>query len=282
VLVPISASVPFSLSLDYFKHFADEKLVPFAINLAVALAIFFFGRIIAKSVTKAFRKVIAKRLDPSLAKFLGSIIYTLLLAVVVIASLERLGVKTTAAVAILGAAGLAVGLALQGSLGNFASGVLLIIFRPMKVGDVVTVAGHTGGVEEIAVFTTTLKTPDNQTVIIPNGQITGGTIVNLSAQGTRRIDLEIGVGYSDNLNKAQEVLEGVIAADARVLKDPAPQVAVCALGDSSVNFVFRPWVKVEDYWDVRFDMLKASKEALDEAGLSIPYPQTDVHLHKVA
>ncbi|MBT8491473.1 MAG: mechanosensitive ion channel [Deltaproteobacteria bacterium] len=273
--------MPFELSLEYLQYIASDKLVPFAINAAVALAIFIVGRWIAKAIRNAFAKYVGSKLDASLSKFLSSMLYALLLAVIIIAALERLGVKTTAAIAIIGAAGLAVGLALQGSLGNFASGVMLIIFRPFKVGDLVTLSGNTGVVQEVAIFTTILATPDNKTVIIPNGQITSATIVNLTARGTLRIDLEVGVGYSDDLGKAQTVLEGVLTGDDRILKDPAPQVAVASLGESSVNFVVRPWVKVDDYWDVRFDVTRRMKESLDEAGLNIPFPQRDVHMHQV-
>jgi small conductance mechanosensitive channel len=270
--------MPFEFSVEYFKYFAEARLIPFGINLFVALLVFYVGRAIARFLTNTFHKVTAKKIDESLRKFTGSVIYSFLLAVVIIAALERLGVRTTAAIAILGAAGLAIGLAFQGTLGNLASGVLLMVFRPFKVGDLVTAGGHTGVVGEISVFTTTMKTPDNKIIIIPNGAVAGGSITNYTAEGTRRIDLVIGVGYGDDLNKAKEVLETTVAKDERVLKEPATQVAVAELGASSVDFVVRPWVNVADYWDVKFALTKAIKEALDEAGLNIPYPQRDLHI----
>jgi len=204
------------------------------------------------------------------------------MAVVIIAALERLGVQTTAAVAILGAAGLAIGFALQGSLGNFASGVMIIIFRPYRIGDLVKLAGEVGIVEEIEVFNTIVVTPDNRTIIIPNGQVAAAPIENLSAKGQLRIDLVFGIGYGDDIRKAKEIMTEVVGNDERIIKEQGVQIAVSELGDSSVNFVVRPWVLVADYWDVRFEITERIKLAFDENGISIPFPQTDVHLHKVA
>jgi small conductance mechanosensitive channel len=270
-------------SMDRLKFWADQYLVPFAIDLVIAILVFVIGRWVARAITKALGRLMARaKFDESLTKFLTDLGYALLMMVVVIAALERLGVKTTAAVAVLGAMGLAVGFAMQGSLGNFASGVMLILFKPYKVGDLVTVAGKTGVVDGIKVFNTELVTPDNRQIMIPNGAITSGTIENLTARGTLRIDLEIGIGYNDDIKKAKEVLEQVLSSDDRILAEPAAQVAVCALADSSVNFVVRPWVKASDYWDVRFDTLERVKNSLDDAGISIPYPQQDVHMHEVA
>jgi len=179
---------------------------------------------------------------------------------------------------VLGAAGLAVGLAMQGSLANFAAGVLIIMFRPFKIGDFIDAGGSAGVVEVIGIFTTNLRTPDNRSVIMPNAGITGGNITNFSAKETRRIDMTFGVGYGDNLKTAREILERILAEDPRVLKDPAPTIGVAELGASSVDFAVRPWVKTSDYWPVKFDLNERIKVALEEGGCSIPFPQTDVHL----
>ena len=218
------------------------------------------------------------KLDTTLIKFVSNLAYALMLAFVVVAALGRLGVDTTSFAAIIAAGGLAVGFALQGSLGNFAAGVMLITFKPFKVGDLVEVGGSTGVVEEVQIFNTMLKTADNVTIIVPNGSITGGTITNYSAQATRRIDLVFGCGYGDDLKAVKAYLEEVLAAEERVLKDPAPTVAVAELGDCSVNFVVRPWVNAADYWAVRFDLLERIKLGFDERGFSIPYPTQDLHI----
>jgi len=275
--------MPFELSVDYFKFLATTYVVPFAINLFIAALVFVIGRAVARAAVNFLDRVLVRaRLDESLRKFLTDLTYAMLLVVVVIAALDRLGVKTTAAVAVLGAAGLAVGLALQGSLGNFASGVLIVLFKPYKVGDFVSVAGKTGTVEVVKIFNTILTTPDNIEIIIPNGQITGGVIENFSAKETRRIDLVIGVSYGDDLKKARQVLESVVKAEERILAEPETTIAVAELADSSVNFVVRPWVKAADYWPTRFALTENIKVALDEAGISIPFPQRDVHLYKDA
>jgi len=205
----------------------------------------------------------------------------LLMVVVILAALNALGVDTTSFAAILAAAGLAIGLALQGTLGNIGSGVLIITFRPFNVGDTVTVGGETGTVAAISMFATILNTPDNKMVTVPNTAVTGGNITNFSARETRRLDLTFGIGYDDDLKLAKSVLEDIIKADERVLADPAPFIGVRELGDSSVNFAFRPWVKTEDYWAVHFDMMEKVKLTFDEKGISIPYPQMDVHLNKI-
>ena len=196
----------------------------------------------------------------------------------IIAAVGKLGVPIIQFAVVLGAAGLAIGLALQGSLANFASGVLMLIFKPFKVGDFVEVAGAKGTVAEIQIFNTVVTSPDNVKIIVPNAQVTGGNILNYSVNGTRRVDLIVGISYEDDLKKAQQVIERVLAGDDRVLKDPAPTVAVSELADSSVNFVVRPWVKAADYWDVYFDMTAKVKLSLDQNGISIPYPQRDVHM----
>jgi len=271
------------LSPENLKAMFDTYVVPFAINLVLAALVFFFGRIVARVIVRLVDKLLNRaNVDESLRKFLGDVIYSALLVVVVIAALERLGVKTTAAVAVLGAAGLAIGLALQGSLGNFASGVMIVGFRPYSVGDVVSVAGLTGKVEAVKIFNTVLMTPDNRRIIVPNGSITSGPIENITAMPTRRIDLVFGIGYGDDIDKAREIINKVLAAETRLLPDPEPQVAVAELADSSVNFVVRPWVKTEDYWGARFDLIETMKKEFDANGISIPFPQQDVHMHQVA
>lgn len=268
-------------SVAYLKGLVHAYVVPFAINLVIAAVVFVLGRLAAKMVVRFAGRVMERaRIDSSLSKFLCDLLYAMILMIVVIAALGRLGIQTTAAVAVLGAAGLAVGFALQGSLGNFASGVMLIMFKPYKVGDVVSVAGQTGAVEAIHIFNTVLLTADSRTIIIPNGQITSGTIENITATGIRRVDMVVGIGYGDDMKRAKEVMMEVLTSDERVLAEPAPQVAVADLGESSVNLVVRPWCKSADYWAVKFDATERIKNALDAAGISIPFPQRDVHLHQ--
>ena len=222
--------------------------------------------------------LIKSRVDKTLAKFVKNLSQIVLLVFVVMAALAPLGVETTQFAVVVGAAGLAIGLALQGSLANFASGFLMIMFRPFKVGDFIEAAGIKGTVDEIQIFNTIVNTPDNIRAIIPNAQITGGNVLNYSANGTKRVDLIIGVSYEDDLKAAKRIIEGVLASDERVLNDPSPTVAVYELADSSVNFVVRPWVNSADYWDTYFDMTAKIKLALDENSITIPYPQQDVHL----
>jgi len=274
--------------VDNINELADPDLIqtliiPWAIKIAVALAIFIIGRWIAKWLTGVVRKLMAKsNMDDMLIQFLGNIVYTILLLVVVMAALDHIGIQTTSLLAVFGAAGLAIGLALKDSLGNFSSGVMLILFRPFKVGDFIEAGGESGVVEEVRMFATVLRTGDNRAVIIPNGQIYGGTIVNYSANETRRIDLVFGIGYDDDIAKARQTLESVMQQDERILAYPAPAVAVGELADSSVNFNVRPWVKSADYWPVRADMLEKVKLAFDANGISIPYPQQDVYMRNVA
>jgi len=222
-----------------------------------------------------------KSTDETLSKFVISLTRIVLLVVVILASLSTLGVETTSFVAIIGAAALAIGFALQGSLSNFAAGIMLIMFRPFEVGHFVEAGGATGTVEAIRIFNTVMTTPDNKTIIIPNSAITGGNITNFSAKDTRRVDMVFGIGYDDDIKKAKEIMEGIINADSRILKDPAPVVRVVELADSSVNFAVRPWVKSENYWGVYFDLIEGIKMSFDQNGISIPFPQTDVHLHQV-
>ncbi len=263
--------------LDIMK-LVETYVIPWGINIAMALAIFIIGKMLVNTLTKVLKTVLGKsKMDEILINFVSSIFKTILLLFVVIASLDQLGVDTTSLIALLGAAGLAVGLALQSSLQNFASGVMLIVFRPFKAGDFVEVAGTAGVVETISIFSSILRTGDNREIIIPNGSIYGGTITNYSARETRRIDMVFGIGYDDDIKKAKQMLEQIVNADERVLADPKPVIAVSELADSSVNFVVRPWVKTADYWTVRWELTEEVKLKFDEAGISIPYPQMDVH-----
>lgn len=246
-----------------------------------AIIVLIVGMWLAKMIKNGITKVMQKRnVDPTLISFATSLLFMALKIFVIVAALEKLDVKTTSFIAILGAAGLAIGLALQGSLANFAAGVLMIIFKPFQVGDFVEAGGTMGSVQEISIFTTILNTPDNKKVIVPNGGVMGGNITNFNANGTRRVDLVAGIGYGDDIDKAKSVLEGILAADERILKDPAPTVAVVEMADSSVNLVVRPWATGADYWGVYFDTTETIKKRFDEEGISIPFPQRDVHLYE--
>jgi small conductance mechanosensitive channel len=256
-------------------------VIPWGIKLVLALAIFYVGRIAVAVVVRFVHKVLHGRgMDDILVGFLVAILRWVLLLFVVIAALSQLGINTNSLVALLGAAGLAIGLSLQGSLSNLAAGVMLIIFRPFTKGDFVEAGGASGVIQNIGIFTTTMTTPDNKEVIVPNGAIIGGNITNYSARPTRRVDMVFSVSYDDDIRKAKQLLEEIIAADERVLKDPAPVVALGALAESGVNFLVRPWAKTEDYWALLWDTTETVKLKFDEAGLSIPYPQLDVHLGK--
>ena len=256
-------------------------LAAYGLKVVFAIVILIVGRWVAKLFGKVTQRVMEKRaVDETLRSFVGNLIYYALLTFVVLAALSQVGIQTTSFIAVIGAAGLAVGLALQGSLSNFASGFLMILFRPFKVGDFIEGAGVAGTVESLQIFTTQLRTPDNKKIIIPNSSLTGGNIVNWSATGTRRVDMVFGIGYDDDIDKAKQVIGEILAADERILKDPAPQVALSELADSSVNFVARPWVKTGDYWGVLFDTTEAVKKRFDAEGISIPYPQSDVHIYQ--
>lgn len=258
-----------------------ELLTVYGIKVIAAIAIFIIGRWVAKAIANFIKKMMTKSdTDETLVKFVGSLSYIALLAFVIIAALNQLGIQTTSFIAILGAAGLAIGLALQGSLGNFAAGVLMIIFKPFKVGDFIEGAGVTGTVEEIQIFTTQLKTPDNKTIIVPNAKMTGDNITNYTMKGTRRVDFVFGIGYEDDIDKARNIISGIIAEDNRVLKDQAPMVALSELADSSVNFVARAWTSADDYWGFYFDTMEKVKKQFDAEGISIPYPQRDVHVYQ--
>ena len=261
---------------------AQTKGVDFAINLAIALAIFYIGKFVISLIVRGIRKVMrAQQIDKTLETFVCNLVRVVLLVVVIIAAIGQLGIQTTSFIAIFGAAGLAVGLALQGSLSNFAAGVLIVLFRPYKVGDFVEAAGIAGVVEQVQILTTVLKTGDNKQIIVPNGQIMDSIITNYSANDTRRVDMVVGVSYDDDLDKVRSTLQALIDAEDRIMDEPAPTIAVSALADSSVNFVVRPWVKTSDYWGVMFDLTEAIKKRFDQEGISFPFPQQDVHLHTV-
>ena len=261
--------------------FFDVHIVPWSVKVGVALTIFIVGQVAAKVISRALEKVLTHtKLDRILINFLGSVVRALLLVVVLVAALDHLGVNTNSLIAMLGAAGLAIGLALQGSLQNFAAGFMLLIFRPFKAGDFVETAGTSGIIETIGIFSTKLYTGDNKEVIIPNSAIYSSNIINYSSRQTRRIDMVFAVSYSDDIRLAKEIILKVIAEDERVLAEPAPEVAVGELAASSVNFVVRPWVKADDYWAVRFALNENIKLAFDANKITIPFPQTDVILKK--
>ncbi len=262
-----------------------ERIVEFAalygLRVIGAIVIFVIGRWVAKLVRQVVERMLTKgNVDTTLVKFAGNLTYGLLIVVVVLAALNQVGVQTTSFIAIIGAAGLAIAFALQGSLANFAAGIMLIVFRPFAVGNFVQAGGEMGIVEEITLFTTQMRSPDNKVIIVPNSNITGGNIVNFSAKETRRVDLTIGVSYSDDLQKVKAVLADILAKDERILKDPEPTIGVVALADSSIDFAVRPWVNAADYWGVYFDTLQTVKERFDAEGIQIPFPQRDIHIYR--
>jgi small conductance mechanosensitive channel len=255
-----------------------------AIGLKIlgAILILLLGRFVAGALRRGVKKVMnARGVDPSLTGFIGSLIYFAIMAFTVIATVGQFGVQTASFVAILGAAGFAVGMAMQGTLANFASGVMLLLFRPFKAGDMIEAAGVMGKVIEIQIFSTTMATPDNIRIIVPNGKLFGDIIKNFNGYDTRRVDMVMGIGYDSDINQAIKILGDLARNDSRVLDDPATTIAVKELADSSVNIVFRPWVKAGDYWNVNFDMHKATKEAFDAAGIEIPFPQRVVHMNQL-
>lgn len=254
-----------------------------AFNLTKAIIIFYVGKLIVGIIVRTVRRIMAKReIEDTLENFILSLLRMVLMIFVIIATVGALGMQTTSFVAVLGAAGLAIGLALQGSLSNFASGVLIVLFKPYRVGDWVEAGGISGAVERVDILTTIFNTGDNKKVIVPNGQVMGTIITNYSANEQRRVDMVVGVSYEDDLDKVRATLEELIAADDRILSDPPHKIAVSELGDSSVNFVVRPWVKTEDYWGVMFDMTEAIKKRFDQEGISFPFPQQDVHLYNAS
>ncbi|OED75295.1 small-conductance mechanosensitive channel MscS [Vibrio splendidus] len=260
----------------------SDLFIQYGVNIISALIILFIGNLIVKAVANSVSKVLQKKkMDRAVVEFVHGLVRYLLFVIVLIAALGRLGVQTASVVAVIGAAGLAVGLALQGSLSNFAAGVLIVAFRPFKSGDYVEIGGVAGSVDSIQIFQTVLTTPDNKMVVVPNGSVIGSPITNYSRHDTRRIDLMIGVSYNADLQKTKALLTKICESDERVLKEPGVQVGVHTLADSSVNFVVRPWVSTAEYWNVYFDLMQAIKEGLDNEGIEIPFPQMDVHMNKV-
>ena len=269
-------------SID-IQQIIETYVLPWGISIFMALAIFIVGKFIVNVLTNVAKKLMTKaKVDKILVNFISSIIKTVLLLFVVIAALDQLGVNTTSMIALIGAAGLAIGLSLQGTLQNLASGVMLIIFRPFSDGDFIEAAGVSGVVEEIGIFSIIMRTGDNREIIIPNGAVYGGTITNNSRRDTRRVDMVFGIGYDDDLLKAKEIINRILSEDARILAEPAPTVAVGELADSSVNFNVRPWCKTSDYWGVYGDVHEKIKLTFDAEGISIPYPQMDLHQDKAA
>ncbi len=267
------------MSLENIQATFFKLVEQYGWKVLAAVIILVVGRILAGILTWSVKKVVSKsKGGKTLAVFVGNLTFIGIMVFTIVAAINKLEIQTTSFVAILGAAGLAVGLALQGSLSNFASGVMLVIFRPFEVGDVVQMGGSIGVVEEIQIFVTTLSTPDKKKIIIPNAKITGDTIVNFSTSPIRRVDLTIGIAYSADIDKAKQVVRDILDADTRVLKDPPYTVAVAELGESSVNLAIRPHVKGADYWDVFFETQEKVKKAFDANGIGIPFPQRDVRI----
>lgn len=269
-------------NLDLEKHIDTgiELTINYAPQLGLALLTLIIGLWIINRILKATDKALAKKFDPTLTKFIHSLASVGLKLILIISVLEMIGVETTSFIAILGAAGLAIGLALQGNLANFASGALILIFKPFKVGDFIEGGGQAGVVKEIQIFTTVLTTPDNRRVIIPNSAVTGAAIVNFSAEATRRVDFVFGIGYNDNIDTARNAIKAVLAEEQRILKDKDETIVISELADSSVNFTVRVWVNTPDYWDVYFNVHENMKKRFDAEGISIPFPQRDLHLYQ--
>ncbi|MEI2562209.1 small-conductance mechanosensitive channel MscS [Vibrio metoecus] len=260
----------------------SDLLVQYGVNVISAILILFIGNLVVKGVAGSVANVLKKKeMDKAVVEFIHGLVRYTLFIIVLIAALSRIGVQTASVVAVIGAAGLAVGLALQGSLSNFAAGVLIVAFRPFKSGDYVEIGGVAGSVDSIQIFQTVLKSPDNKMVVVPNSAVIGGAITNYSRHETRRVDMVIGVSYKSDLQKTKRVLRETLEKDPRILKDPDMTIGVLTLADSSINFVVRPWCKTSDYWAVYFDSMQAIKEALDANGIEIPFPQMDVHLNKL-
>ena len=271
------------MTIDLEKLWSQVQGVgaDFGFNIISAIAIFVIGRWVARALTSAVKRAMHRNdVEDTLETFIGNIVYAGLMICVILAALNALGVQTASIIAVVGAAGLAIGLALQGSLSNFAAGVLIILFKPYRVGDYIEAGGVSGSVEGLQIFTTTLRTPDNKLVIVPNSQITGGAITNYSANDTRRLDLTVGVSYSDNLADVRRLLEDILGSHKNVLKEPAWTIGVHTLADSSVNFVVRPWVRTEHYWPTWFELTEQIKNRFDAEGITIPFPQQTVHLRR--
>lgn len=264
--------------VNKYMDLAIQYGAEYGLRILGAIFIFVVGKWVAKKLSALIGKLMERsEIDVTLKEFIMSIINILLMIVVVLAAINNLGIDTTSFIAILGAAGLAVGLALQGTLGNIGSGVILILFRPFKVGDFITVSGESGTCKSITLFNTELLTPDNKVILIPNGSVASGSITNFSKMSTRRVDFIFGIGYDDDLKLAKSTIQEILNADDRILKDPESFIGVGELGDNSVNFTVRVWVKATDYWGVHFDTIEKVKLTFDEKGISIPYPQLDVH-----
>jgi small conductance mechanosensitive channel len=269
------------MGLEEIMPLMSEYAITYGIQFILSIAVFIIGKWLANSIASFLAKGLeAKGVDVTLVRFVKSIVFYILFIIVIIAALGQLGIQTASFVAIIAAAGLAIGLALQGSLANFAAGVLIILFRPIKVGDFVEVSGVTGSVSEISIFATTLLTGDNKTVIIANAAVTGGNITNYSTQPTRRVDLVVGVAYDANIQQVKDELKALADADERILKDKDVTIGVVELGDSSINLVFRPWVNAADYWGVYFDLNEKIKDRFEAIGVGIPYPTMDVNVTK--
>ncbi|EAZ91607.1 mechanosensitive ion channel family protein [Crocosphaera chwakensis] len=259
----------------------QEWAVTFGIQLLSAIVILIIGIQVAKFARKIAEKALKKtQVDVTIVNFLGNVVYVIVIALVTIVVLGQIGVKTASLIAILGSAGIAVGLALQGSLSNIASGIMLVIFRPFRVGDYIEGGGTAGIVKEIQIFNTILTSPDNRRIFVPNSKFFESSITNYSAEDSRRIDLVFGIGYDDDIKQAKQLLLDILAEDSRILSDPAPTVGLLELADSSVNFAVRPWVKQADFWDVYFSLQETVKQRFDEAGINIPFPQRDIHIHQ--
>ena len=268
--------------IEHYVQLLGEMALTYGVQLLLAIVVYLAGNFIIKRVLKLVELALTKKgVEVTLHQFLLSILGTLLKAIQIIVFASMIGIETASLIAVLGAAGLAVGLALQGSLANFAGGVLILLFRPFKNGDAIKAQGFVGSVEEIQIFNTILKTFDNQRIIIPNGLLSNGCVTNINVNGTRRVDMVFGISYDDDITQAKTLLRSLIEADERVLKDQGVDIWVGEHGDSSVNLFVRPWAKAEDYWGIYFDMMEKVKVEFDKAGLTIPYPQQDVHMHQV-
>jgi small conductance mechanosensitive channel len=267
------------INLETYQELIETYAIPWGIKIVTAIAIFIIGKYIAKVLVRAIKKGMTRaNIEDTLREFLGNIIQTTLMVVIVLAVLEQLGINTTSVLTVFAAAGLAIGLAFKDSLSNFSSGIMLILFKPFKLGDFVEAAGTAGIIEHIRIFNTVMRTGDNREITIPNSQIYGGIITNFSARDTRRIDLVIGIGYDDNIGKAKQIIEDIIKQEQRILADPEPTIMVLELGESSIDIAVRPWVNSSDYWPTRADLLQTIKENFDKEGISIPYPQRDIHM----
>ena len=271
-----------NLDLAAYTDQAVQLATDWGLRIIGAIVLLVIGRMVAGWLRRASQKAFGRRLDPSLVAFFSSLIYYAVLVFVVLAVLARFGIQTTSFVAVLGAASLAIGMAMQGTFSNFAAGVMVLVFRPFRIDDLVDIAGTMGVVAEIGLFSTTMNTLDNKRVIVPNSSVWGATITNYTANETRRVDMTFGVSYEDDLAVASKTIRQTVESHPLVLSEPPADVEVAELGDSSVNFAVRPWCATEDYWRVYFDLHRSLKEELEKAGCSIPFPQRDVHLYQVA